>query len=106
MVVEYTEAALIDLENIVGYYAEVFGKNSALKVYKQIKKTVSSLGMFDNAGLTSKDSVLRSLGYREIYSGRFVIIYRVDKGEKKVYIYHVADTQRDYPHLFTDLSEK
>lgn len=42
MVLEYTEAALNDLEQIMDYYVRSFGPPSALKVYRQIQKCLLS----------------------------------------------------------------
>ncbi len=98
MKVEYLEAAVSDLDNIMDYYFDQFGMESAMKVYEQIKGSVSHLAEHPNIGVPSKDRLLRQLGYRELYSGRFVAVYR--KEDDSIYIYHIADTQRDYPNLF------
>lgn len=100
MIIEYLEAALSDLDNITDYYYLNFGLESAQKVYEQIRETVSRLESFPNSGMPSKDKLLKSIGFKEIFSGRFVIVYRVDEGEGKIYINHIADTQTDYPNLF------
>lgn len=49
-----------------------------------------------------KDRLLKKLGYREIYSGRFVAVYRIDMDQKIIFINHIADTQMDYPNLFVE----
>jgi toxin ParE1/3/4 len=100
MEIKYLEAALSDLDNITDYYYGTFGIESAQKIYEQIRNTISRLEQFPNSGKPSKDHLLHSLGYKEIYSGRFAIVYRADEGERKVYINHIADTQTDYPNLF------
>lgn len=98
MKIEYLEAAVSDLDNIMDYYFARFGIESAMKVYDQIKDSASHLSDHPELGVPSKDRLLKQLGYRELYTGRFVIIYR--KENETVYIYHIADTQTDYPHLF------
>jgi hypothetical protein len=55
---------------------------------------------FPNSRKPSKDHLLNALGYKEIYFGRFVIVYRYDEEEQKVYINHIADTQIDYPNSY------
>lgn len=100
MKIEYLEAAVSDLDNIMDYYFDRFGIVSAMKVYEQIKESVSHLAEHPDIGVPSKDRLLRQLGYRELYSGRFVAIYR--KEDSTIYIYHIADTQRDYPNLFKE----
>lgn len=98
MKIEYLEAAVSDLDNIMDYYYGQFGIDSAMKVYEQIRDSISRLSDHSHLGVPSKDKILRQLGYRELYSGRFVVIYRWEA--EQIYIYHVADTQADYPHLF------
>ena len=103
MRIEYLEAALSDQENITDYYFALFGIESAMKVYDQIRASVGQLDEYPGSGVPCKDRQLKNLGYRELFSGRFVIVYRVDEGEQKLYINHIADTQTDYPHLYKNL---
>lgn len=98
MKVEYLEAAVSDLDNIMDYYFGQFGIESAMKVYGQIKGSISHLAEHSNLVVPSKERLLRQLGYRELYSGRFVAVYRIEN--EIIYIYHIADAQRDYPSLF------
>lgn len=98
MRVEYLEASISDLDNIIDYYYGQFGIESAMKVYEQIKSSIRHLEEHPNLGGQSKDTLLRQLGYRELYSGRFVAIFR--RENETIYIYHIADTQTDYPNLF------
>ena len=103
MRIEYLEAALSDLDNITDYYFALFGIESAMKVYDQIRASVGQLDEYPGSGVPCTDRQLKNLGYRELFSGRFVIVYRVDEGEQKLYINHSADTQTDYPHLYKNL---
>lgn len=98
MKIEYLEAAVSDLDNIMDYYYGRFGIESAMKVYEQVRNSISHLADHPYMGVSSKDKILKQLGYRELYSGRFVVVYR--REAEVIYIYHVADTQVDYPHLF------
>ena len=43
MRIEYLEAALSDLDNITDYYFALFGIESAMKVYDQIRENRASL---------------------------------------------------------------
>ena len=101
--IEYLKTALSDLDNITDYYFALFGIESAMKVYDQIRASVGQLDEYPGSGVPCKDRQLKNLGYRELFSGRFVIVYRVDEGEQKLYINHIADTQTDYPHLYKNL---
>ena len=100
MVVEYLQTALADLDSITDYYFLKFGMGSAEKVYNQIRGSIVHLADFPNSGVPAKDSMLRKLGYKEFYSGRFVAVYRVEPEYERIYIYHIADTQMDYPHMY------
>lgn len=102
MEIKYLEGALSDLNNITDYYFNRFGYESAKKVYSQIRETIQRLESFPGSGLPSKDRLLKKLGYREIYSGRFVAVYRIDMDQKIIFINHFADTQMDYPNLFKE----
>lgn len=98
MEIKYLEAAVSDLDNLMDYYYGRFGIDSAMKVYGQIRDSIAHLADHPYLGVPSKDKVLKQLGYRELYSGCFVVIYR--RETDVIYVYHVADTQTDYPHLF------
>lgn len=100
--IDYLEEAVDDLDNIIDYYQVVFGVQSAKKVYEQIRASIARLEQFPESGRPIRDRTLRSLGYQERYSKRFVIIYRTDYTVGKIYIYHIADMQRDYPNLYRD----
>ncbi|MBE5984866.1 MAG: type II toxin-antitoxin system RelE/ParE family toxin [Paenibacillaceae bacterium] len=103
MRIEYLDAALADLDNITDYYALTFTVESAYKVYEQIRGSIVRLADYLYSGVPSKDELLRKLGYKELYSGRFVVIYRVEPQDNKIFIYHIADTQTDYPKSFNNL---
>ena len=75
MRIEYLEAALSDLDNITDYYFALFGIESAMKVYDQIRASVGQLDEYPGSGVPCKDRQLKILGYRELFSGRFVIVY-------------------------------
>ncbi len=103
MRIEYLDAALADLDNITDYYALTFDVESAFKVYEQIRGSIIRLADYPYSGVPAKDDLLRKLGYKELYSGRFVVIYRVELQDNKIFIYHIADTQTDYPKSFNNL---
>ena len=71
MRIEYLEAALSDLDNITDYYFALFGIESAMKVYDQIRASVGQLDEYPGSGVPCKDRQLKILGYRELFSGRF-----------------------------------
>ena len=50
MRIEYLEAALSDLDNITDYYFALFGIESAMKVYDQIRASVGQLDEYPGSG--------------------------------------------------------
>ena len=70
MRIEYLEAALSDLDNITDYYFALFGIESAMKVYDQIRASVGQLDEYPGSGVPCKDRQLKILGYRELFVNR------------------------------------
>lgn len=93
LVIECLDGAKDDLDNITDYYQDVFGEESARKVYEQIRASIMHLKLFPHSGRPSKDRVLCLMEYKEWYSGRFVVIYRADYAAGKLYVYHIAVSQ-------------
>lgn len=100
MEIRYLDSALEDLDNITDYYFLKFGYNSAEKVRNQITNAISNLRDWPDAGVPAKHRDLKKQGYKEIYPGRYVVIYKAEAIEGKIYIYHIADTKMDYPHFY------
>lgn len=96
--VEILPAAWEDLKAIEDYYLVAFDDQTALKVTGHILDGIERLACFPDSGSMTPDSWLNRLGYRMVICGRHVAFYRVI-GEI-VFIYHIADTRRDYQRLF------
>ena len=94
----FLQPAKNDLLEIAAYYNEVFGRESAKKVIASIKKAIMRLELFPDSGSVPPDRMLEKQGYRMVISGKFVAIYR-QLGDI-VYIYHICNTQTNYPLLF------
>lgn len=88
-----------DLKNIEDWYLIRFGVESAEKVSNHILDVIERLEQFPDSGSYTPDSWLNEMGYRMVICGRnYVAIYK--RIGKKVYVYHIADTQTDYTSLF------
>ena len=64
----------------------------------QIFDALDQLSRFPLSGPPMRDAQLRSLGYRFIGVGKYIIIYRFI--EDTAIIYHIFDGRSDYPTLF------
>ncbi len=96
--VEILPTAWEDLKAIQDWYLLKFGAETALKVGDSILNTISRLESFPDSGSITPDPWLNKPGYRMVICKRHVAVYRLI--EDIVYVYHIADTQTDYPKLF------
>lgn len=87
-----------ELEDIGRLYLSLSGANSARKMTDKIYDALEQLTRFPLSGPPLRDAELRSLGYRYILAGKYVIIYRPIAGT--VVVYHIFDGRSDYPTLF------
>ena len=96
--VEILPTAWEDLKQIEDWYIIQFGMETALKVSDQILDAIERLEHFPDSGSLTPDEWLNQRGYRMIICRRHVAIYK--QIGKKVYVYHIADTQTEYTKLF------
>ena len=92
--VQLTDAATCDLEAIHDYIYRHDAPGSADHVLNQIESAFSSLAEFPERGSHVKELLqIGILGYREIFSKPYRIIYRVTADI--VYILLISDGRRD-----------
>lgn len=96
--VEILPTAWDDLKRIEDWYLIQFGVETALKVSNQIFDAIERLERFPDSGSLTPDEWLNRQGYRMVICERHVAIYR--QIEKKVYVYHIADTRTEYTKIF------
>lgn len=96
--VEILPTAWEDLKRIEDWYLIQFDVETALKVSEHILDAVVRLESFPDSGSLTPDEWLNQQGYRMVICGKHVVIYR--QIGKKVFIYHIADTQTEYTKLF------
>ena len=96
--VEILPTAWEDLKHIEEWYLIQFGVETALKVSDQILNALERLESFPDSGSLTPDEWLSQQGYRIVVCERHVAIY--SQIGKKLYIYHIADTQTEYTKLF------
>ena len=96
--VEILPTAWEDLKHIEDWYLIQFGVETALKVSDQILNALERLERFPDSGSLTPDEWLNQQGYRMVICERHAAIYR--QVGKKLYVYHIADTQTEYTKLF------
>ena len=96
--VEILPTAWEDLKGIQDWYMMQFGVETALKVSDHILDAVERLESFPDSGSLIPDEWLEQQGYRMLICGKHAVIYK--QIGKKVFIYHIADTQTEYTKLF------
>ena len=90
----WTEIALKDLDEIIGYIALRDTIINAKKIYLKIKKSASDLTIFPYRGRVVPELKQHNISaYREIILSPWRIIYRVEKN--LVYVMSVFDGRRD-----------
>lgn len=96
--VEILPTAWEDLKSIEDWYAIQFDVETAIKVSDHILDVIERLEQFPDSGSLTPDTWLNEQGYRMVICKKHIAIYR--KNDKKVYVYHIADTQTEYTKLF------
>lgn len=96
--IELLPTAWEDLKKIEDYYLLQFGVESAIKVTDHILNSIERLETYPDSGSLTPDTWLNKQGYRMVICERYVSIYRLI--DKRVYVYHIADTQTEYTKLF------
>ena len=97
--IEILPRAWEDLTSIEDFYCLEYGIESAQKVSDSILESIETLEEFPNIDVFTPDERLNQLGYRMfVINQKYVaIIKHVDK---KIYIYRIINTKRDYDKLF------
>ena len=72
--IRYLPAAEKDLTNILEYIKKD-NSSAALKLINEIDETISRLGEFPNMGVIPKDLRLKSLNYRMLIVGNYLVFY-------------------------------
>jgi toxin ParE1/3/4 len=99
-VVELTEDALLDLDDIADYIASHDGPDRAEYVAQGIEKAYASLALFPNRGAYPRELLeLGNREFREVHFKPYRIIYRVFA--RRVVVFLIADGRRDMQALLT-----
>lgn len=96
--VEILPTAWEDLKRIEDWYLIKFGVDIALKVSNHILDVIEPLEEYPDSGSLTPDNWLSDQGFHMVICEKHVAIYKVIIDI--VYVYHIADTQREYTKLF------
>jgi toxin ParE1/3/4 len=99
-VVELTEHALFDLDDIADYIGTHDGLERAEYVARGIEKAYASLALFPNRGAYPRELLdVGNRDFREVHFKPYRILYRVYA--RKVVVFLIADGRRDMATLMT-----
>ena len=101
--VVFLQSALDDLEEIVLYIAKD-SKESAMKIHDKVIETANRLETFPKLGILIPDKKMSESGFRMIVVNKYLLFYKVYP--EKVDILRVLHGARDYPKLFSRITDK
>lgn len=94
--VRYLPAAEKDLTDILEYIRKD-NPSAALKLITDIDETISKLEEFANMGVIPKDLRLKSLNYRMLIIGNYLVFYTATN--KSVEVRRILHSKRKYSFL-------
>lgn len=94
MKIEWLYEAQAEYRELLSYYRNTVGTSAARKFSDNILETVSRLAEFPEMGVLKEEKLLGRYGFRALFIGKYVCIYRVD--EDAVRIFHLADARSNY----------
>lgn len=95
-----TDKADDQLRENIFYIAEDSGSvEIALNYLDKMETAINNLANFPRSGSVPRYSILRKQGYRVLIVERHLVFYKVNERGKKVIIYAVVDSRREYRNL-------
>lgn len=99
MRIEWLYEAKLEYRDLLLYHKNTVGTQSAEKFAKMILSSVRKLETFPQLGVLKETQLLGRYGFRALFIGKYVCIYRIV--EDSVLIYHIADARTNYMyHIF------
>lgn len=99
MKIEWLHEARMEYRDLLLYHKNMVGKQSAAKFADNILSSVKKLETFPEMGVLKEAQLLGRYGFRALFVGKYVCIYRIV--DETVLIYHIADARTDYMyHIF------
>lgn len=84
------------IESIVRYISyDLCNKQAALMLLEKIENSINGLKDFPNSHSLIDREPWRNLGVRKVYAKSYIIYYRVNENEKRVYVMAIVYSKRD-----------
>ena len=100
--IEWLYVAQMEYRELLSYYKNTVGTQAAKKFSEDILGAVSNLSSFPEMGILKSERLLGKYGFRALFIGKYVCIYRVD--EDAVRIFHLADARSNYMYNIFGIS--
>lgn len=94
MRIEWLYEAQVEYRELLSYYRNTVGLPAARKFSQMLFDEIEKLADFPNLGVLKEDRLLGRHGFRALFIGKYVCVYRVD--EDAIRIFHLADARTDY----------
>lgn len=94
MKIEWLYEAQMEYKELLSYYKNTVGVQAAKKFSEDILGTISNLENFPEMGILKEERLLGRYGFRALFIGKYVCIYRVDEDAGR--IFHLADARSNY----------
>ena len=102
MKIEWLYEAQMEYKELLSYYKNTVGVQAARKFSDEILGTIGKLASFPEMGVLKSERLLGKYGFRALFIGKYVCIYRVD--EDAVRIFHLADARSNYMYNIFGIS--
>ena len=100
MKIIYTQKALIDLDAVFGYIADVIGMSAtATEVVSQIRESISELKVFLKRHKVWQSEPWKSRGLRFFNVGNYTIFYLINDAAETICIERIIYSRRDIDRL-------
>ena len=97
--VEWLTEARAEYRQFLQYYKTEVGLPYAKKFADTILGSINQLAEFPEMGAVKYDTLMGKHGFRALFMGNYVCVYRIE-GDT-VYVYHLADARKNYIyHIF------
>lgn len=95
--VEYTTAAIRNIDEIAEYHLDRVGPKSAEKITHKLLHSIQRLEEFPLSGPIHHDPFLAERGYRKLICGKYVAVYK--RINDAIYIYGIFHGSLNYTKL-------
>ena len=94
MRVEWLFEARCEFRDFLLFYQTQVGSKYARRFAERVLSDVRQLSQFPELGVLRKDTLLGRYGFRALFIGQYVCVYKIV--EDKVLIYHLMDARKNY----------